>query len=104
MVAIDEADGLRFGADFEHVVGALEFQVLDHRHDVAISENCPVGVLHDALAISLICLSIQGPLMTASDALVVVSMGQDLVHFTHWADLFAHRLTGLAQGDGQLKR
>lgn len=49
VVAVDEADAFGLHAAFEDFGGALQLQVCDHGHDVAVLKDVPVGVFDDAL-------------------------------------------------------
>lgn len=90
MVAVDEADGLGFGADFEHFGRTFELEILDHRDDVAIGEHIAVGVLDDALACGGIGFFSKGPLVATGLAFVMIRVTKDICHRAKGACYFAH--------------
>lgn len=91
VITVHQADGLGFHAYFQDLGCALEFQVLDHRDDIAIREHVAERVLHDPLGGGFIGGWRFGlPLMAAGQAFVVVRMGQDFGHFTHRTGWSAH--------------
>src|SRR5690606_36059574 len=53
VIALDQADVLHLGADFHHSRRALDLQVLDDRHAVAVLQDVAVSVAHDSLVIGL---------------------------------------------------
>ena len=89
MIAIDEADRLRLRARLQHLRAALEFEVLDHRDDVAIGEDIAAGVLHHARSLRRLR---DGPFVTARQAFMMILESEDLVHFTHRANGGAHEV------------
>lgn len=90
MVAVDEADGLRFGADFEHFGRTLEFEILDHRDDVAVRQHIAVGILDDAFACGGIGFFGTGPLVATGLAFVMVRVTKDICHRAKGACQFTH--------------
>ena len=98
VVTIDEANRSGFGADFEDVVGAFEFQIFDHGDDVSIDEDVAVGVFDHAVGVCGLWGGFEGPLVATGDALVPVSMVQNLTHLTHGARGIGHVGTSRVKG------
>ena len=96
MVAVHQADGPGFRAHLEHLGGALEFQVLDHRDDVAVREHVAVGVPDDALHRGFVGGGGDFPLVAAGEAFMVRGVRENLGHFTKGAGGLAHAGGGRA--------
>ncbi len=87
MIPVHQTDGLRFRTAFQHLRRAFQRQVFDQYYAVAIDEHIAVGILHHARFFRLGSLV---PLVTTRDTLPFLRKVQNIVHFAHRADWFAH--------------
>lgn len=79
VVAVLEADAVRFGASLENLGTALEFEVFDHLHDVTFCEEVAVSVFDDAGILSFDLFSRFWPFVTTCHAFVFFAVFDDVV-------------------------
>lgn len=87
VITIHEANAFGLHAAFEDFGGALQLQVFDHCHDVAVLENIAMRILHNSLlgAGIFLLLSLFLPIMPAGQAFVGSGMLQNIVESAKWA-------------------
>lgn len=93
VVAVAEADGPGLRTAFQHLCAA-ELQVFDEDDAVAVSECVAVSVLDDAWSGGRFGSGASFPFVAAGHAFIAFGVFQNLGHFTHRADRFAHEPTG----------
>ncbi len=87
MVAVHEADGLRFTSAFEDLGGTFEREVFDECDAIAVRKHVAVGILDDAGFLGFFRLF---PLVAAGHAFPAFDVFQNIVHLAHRAGRFAH--------------
>ncbi|MPN38746.1 hypothetical protein SDC9_186271 [bioreactor metagenome] len=101
-VVIDQADAFDLGAFFDDGRGALDLQVLDQQHAVAVGQWRAVGILDEAGAVVFIgngfCMG--RPFMGAIGAYQQIAIGIGIVQ----AALGARGEGGCAQGFASVQR
>lgn len=95
-VVIQQAYALDLGAFLDHGRRALDLQVLDQQHAVAVGQWCAVGIFDDALAALFVIsgIGVGRPFMGAIGADQQFAIGVGVVQ----AALGAGRQSGMAQG------
>ena len=92
MIPLHQADRLGFGAGFQNIGGAFQFEILDHGHHVAVGEDVAVGILDDAVGSRALGIGggVEGPVVATDGAFVMVRLFKNIGHFTHRTGRLAH--------------
>jgi len=84
VITLAQPDRLGLGSPLEHG-GTSQFEVLDQDNTVPVTQDNPIGILHDTGSIGDIRLGLLGPFKGTGDALPFVGVGDHLFHRAFWA-------------------